>query len=89
MQRKLDNKWKFAILMSGPVRAFFALRYPQYSLLSGNILNTEGVVLKMDMSKFFENIRISTQNSIMIPCKEALQLADYSVSLFSIQTHEK
>lgn len=54
-----------------------------------NILNTEGVVLKMDMSKFFENIRISTQNSIMIPCKEALQLADYSVSLFSIQTHEK
>jgi hypothetical protein len=50
---------------------------------------TEGVVLKIDVSKFFENIQIATQNSIMIPCKEAMQLADYSVKMFSIAVYEK
>jgi hypothetical protein len=50
---------------------------------------TEGVVLRIDVSKFFENISIATQNSIMMPCKEAMQLADYSVSMFSIQKNEK
>jgi hypothetical protein len=44
----------------------------------------KGGVLKMDLAKFFENISISTQNSIMMPCKEAMQLADYSTSMFSI-----
>ena len=45
---------------------------------------TEGVILKLDVSKFFENIQIASQNSMMIPCKEAMQLADYSTSMFSI-----
>jgi hypothetical protein len=50
---------------------------------------TEGVILKVDISKFFENIQIATQNSIMIPCKEAMQLADYSTKMFSIAADEK
>jgi hypothetical protein len=50
---------------------------------------TEGVVLRIDFSKFFENITISTQNSIMMPCKEAMQLADYSIKMFSIYVQQK
>ena len=45
----------------------------------------EGAVLNVDVSKFFENIDISNQNSIMIPCKESVQLADLCVQLFSIR----
>ena len=45
----------------------------------------EGAVLNVDVSKFFENINISNQNSIMIPCKESVQLADLCVQLFSIR----
>lgn len=67
---------------------------PFYSMKSivipiKNRLNTEGVVLKIDVSKFFENIQIATQNSIMIPCKEAMQLANYSTQMFSIAADEK
>jgi hypothetical protein len=54
-----------------------------------NPKNTEGVVLKIDFSKFFEQINIAKQNSIMMPCAEAMQLAGYSVNMFSIPTHEK
>jgi hypothetical protein len=43
----------------------------------------KGIVLQIDFSKFFENITIATQNSMMMPCKEAMQLADYSASMFS------
>jgi hypothetical protein len=50
---------------------------------------TEGVVLRIDFSKFFEQINIAQQNSIMMPCSEAMQLAGYSVNMFSIPTHEK
>ena len=45
---------------------------------------TEGVILKFDMYKFFENMHIASQNSIMMPCKEAMELADWSVQMFSI-----
>jgi hypothetical protein len=50
---------------------------------------TEGSLLKINFSKFFDAIHIASQNSIMMPCKEAVQLADLSVQMFSIQTHEK
>ena len=45
---------------------------------------TEGDFLTFDVSKFFENINVATQNSIMMPCREAMQLADESVRMFSI-----
>jgi hypothetical protein len=53
------------------------------NVIASNVA-TEGVVLKIDFSKFFENITIPIQNSIMMPCREAMQLADYSTSMFSI-----
>ena len=50
---------------------------------------TEGVILQIDFSKFFENINIAAQNSIMMPCEQAMELADYSVQMFSVKAHEK
>ena len=44
----------------------------------------QGVILAVDFSVFFGNLSIATQNSIMMPGKAAMQLADYSTSMFSI-----
>jgi hypothetical protein len=97
-----NRKNGFQYHIGGYLSPFYALKNVRLPVKVGgfnvenaptaNIPNpryTEGVVLKMDVSKFFENITISTQNSIMMPCKEALELADYSVPMFSIQKNEK
>jgi hypothetical protein len=81
-----NRKNVFQYHIGGYLPPFYAVR--QVELLV-NTQNTEGSLLKIDFSKFFENIQIATQNSVMMPCKEAMQLADYSIKMFSIQTDEK
>jgi hypothetical protein len=76
-----NRKNVFQYHIGGYLQPFYAMRRVEMPV---NAQNTEGGVLKMDLAKFFENITISTQNSIMMPCKEAMQLADYSTSMFSI-----
>lgn len=39
----------------------------------------------MDLNKFFSNIHLAETNSIMIPSKLAMELADYSTKLFYIE----
>lgn len=39
----------------------------------------------MDLNKFFSNIYLAETNSIMIPGKKAMDLADYSTKLFYIE----
>lgn len=39
----------------------------------------------IDLNKFFTNIKLAETNSVMIPGKQAMQLADYSKSLFYIE----
>ena len=74
-----NRKNVFQFHIGGYMQPYYAMRQLELPL------NTEGVVLTVDVSKFFENIHISEQNSIMIPCKEAMSLADLSVQLFSIE----
>ena len=74
-----NRKNVFQFHIGGYMSPYYAMRHLELPI------NTEGVVLNVDVSKFFENIHISKQNSIMIPCKESVQLADLSVHLFSIR----
>jgi hypothetical protein len=39
----------------------------------------------IDLSTFFSNIKLSEINSIMIPGKQAMQLADYSTKMFRVE----
>lgn len=39
----------------------------------------------IDLNNFFTNIKLTDTNSVMIPGKQAMQLADYSKSLFYIE----
>ena len=50
-----------------------------YENLNGEIL------LKVDLSKLFETINLAENNSIMIPGKEAMKMADESVKMFSVE----
>ena len=74
-----NRKNVFQFHIGGYMSPYYAMRHLELPI------NTEGVVLNVDVSKFFENIHIATQNSVMIPCKVSVQLADLSVQLFSIR----
>lgn len=76
-----NRKNIFQFHIGGYMQPFYAMRHVELPIKP---FFTEGVVLKIDLSKFFEKININTQNSIMIPGKEAVQLADLSVQMFSI-----
>lgn len=81
-----NRKNEFQFHLGGYMQPFYGLKSVE---LPVNGLNNTVLTLKVDVSKFFQNIHISNQKSIMIPCKEAMQLADYSIPMFSIQAHEK
>ncbi len=43
------------------------------------------ISLKVDLSKLFETINLAEKNSVMIPGKEAMKIADESVKMFYIE----
>jgi hypothetical protein len=43
------------------------------------------LTIAIDLNDFFSNIKLSETNSIMIPGKEAMQLADYSTKMFHLE----
>jgi hypothetical protein len=81
-----NRKNVFQYHIGGYLQPFYSMRSIELPVYAQN---TEGVILRIDFSKFFEQINIAQQNSIMIPCAEAVQLADLSIKMFSISTHEK
>lgn len=60
---------------------------PNYALRKINIIcnNKNQIDLVMDLSKLFEEIQLSQTNSIMIPGKEAMKIADLSTKTFAIE----
>lgn len=87
-----SRKNAFQFHIGGYLPPFYALKHIELPINVPNIeqntpkktVGTEGfaltkdeVILTIDFAHFFNNINIATQKSIMIPCKEAVQLADY------------
>ncbi|WP_395062854.1 MbnP family protein [Flavobacterium sp.] len=58
---------------------------PNYAMrkIKINSNSKKQIDLVMDLSKLFEEINLSETNSIMIPGKDAMRIADLSVKLFS------
>jgi len=46
---------------------------------------SENFDIVMDLSKLFDHIHLSETNSIMIPGKEAMKLADLTTTVFSVK----
>jgi hypothetical protein len=84
-----SRKNVFQFHIGGYLPPFYALKRVELPLNALNIEPSKALILKMDVSKLFENIVLSTKNNIMMPCKEAVQFADFGVKMFSIKVHEK
>jgi hypothetical protein len=82
----LNRKNIFQFHIGGYLQPLYSIKHVELPIFADS---SEGVILKMDVSKFFDAIQIATQNSIMIPCKEAIQLADAGTKMFSIVKNEK
>ncbi len=73
------RKNRFQYHLGGYLSPFYALRTVDL------LVKKTDFVLKVDVSKFFNNINVTTQKSIMSPSKDALQLANFGVQMFSIE----
>ncbi len=57
---------------------------PNYALRKVTLYpKSENLELEMDLAKLFDNLLLSETNSIMIPGKEAMKIADLSAQIFS------
>lgn len=87
------RKNAFQFHIGGYMQPFYAMRQVVLPLNEHHTPDTlgqvEGFTLKINLSDFFKNIHLATQNSLMIPSKEAMQLADWSVNMFSIDAPKK
>lgn len=91
-----NRKNIFQYHIGGYMQPFYAMRSLELPINTKNTVEErnpdtfgKGIKLNVDLSKFFQKVKIASQNSIMIPSKEAVQLADLSIHMFSIDGHEK
>jgi hypothetical protein len=84
-----SRKNAFQYHIGGYLQPFYSMRKVELPVKNAGVNRNQGaiqqgVILNVDFSLFFGNLSIATQNSIMMPGKAAMQLADYSTSMFSI-----
>ena len=60
---------------------------PNYAMreVEINVNRNDTINIGIDLNDFFYNIQLSKINSIMIPCKTAMELADFSVNMFHLK----
>ena len=76
------RKNKFQFHVGGYLEPYYALR--KMSLEVKNQVNNS-IVLLVDLAKLLDRIALSETNTIMIPGKEAMKIADLSINMFSIE----
>lgn len=73
------RKNQFQFHVGGYKNPFYAIRkidlYPKSQSLS----------VTVDIAEIFSKVQLKETNSIMIPCKKAMELADYSVTMFKTE----
>ena len=76
----LTRKNEFHFHLGGYLPPFYALRKVD---LNSN--NSRNIIIGIDLARFFSTIDLSETNSIMVPGKTAMQLADTVAKLFYIE----
>ncbi|MCX6182809.1 MAG: hypothetical protein NT150_12870 [Bacteroidetes bacterium] len=74
------HKSEFGFHIGGYMHPFYALR-----TITLPVANTKEIEINIDLARFFENIDLSKSNSIMIPSKEAMKIADSCAKIFSVK----
>ena len=74
------RKNEFQFHLGGYLKSYYAMRKVEINCNSIGIIN-----LAIDLNDFFSNVQLSKTNSVLIPGKTAMQLADFSVKMFHSQ----
>ena len=73
------RKNEFQFHIGGYMEPNYAMRKVELATKNSN------TPITIDVAEFFSKIKLSETNSIMIPGKKALELADYSIKMFKIE----
>lgn len=76
------NKYQFHI--GGYLQSNYALRTIEIPITKNHILNNK-IIIKIDLAPLFDNIKLKDTNTIMIPGKEAMNIANLSTKIFSLE----
>jgi hypothetical protein len=74
------RKNEFQFHLGGYLQPYYAMRKVAF-----NVNDNRHITIGIEMASFFAAIKLSETNSIMIPGKTAMQLADYSTQMFYIE----
>ena len=77
------RKNKFQFHIGGYLKPEYAMR--KVNLLLDNQKDKNKIVIAMDLGKLFSEIKLKENNTIMIPGKEAMNLADLTTEIFFMQ----
>jgi hypothetical protein len=78
------RKNKFQFHIGGYLKPYYAMRTIKVSIEKFEIPNREFNLI-MDLGKLFSEISLKDTNTIMIPGKDAMKIADLSTKIFSIK----
>lgn len=76
------HKNEFQFHIGGYLQPYYALRKMQFDL---DKKANENSSIAIDLYPFFSNLDLKETNSVMIPGKEAMKLADYLTKMFYVQ----
>ncbi|WP_333600895.1 MbnP family protein [Flavobacterium sp.] len=75
------RKNEFQFHIGGYLQPYYAMRKMEFLYDK----KTTQLNIAIDLNDFFTNIKLSETNSIMIPGKQAMQLANYSTQMFHLE----
>ena len=77
-----NRKNEFQFHIGGYLQPYYSMRKLEFNF---NDNSNGNVNIGIDLNDFFSNINLSQTNSIMIPGKEAMRLANYTTKMFYSQ----
>jgi hypothetical protein len=75
-----NNEFQFHI--GGYLQPYYAMRKIEINV---NRIINDTLNIAIDLKEYFSNINLTQTNSIMIPGKPAMELADYTIKMFNLQ----
>lgn len=78
------RKSKFQFHIGGYLQPYYSMKSFEIPMIKSQIQNNK-INLVLDLGKLFSEISLKETNTIMIPGKEAMKIADLTTKIFSIE----
>ena len=77
-----NRKNEFQFHLGGYLQPYYTMRSMKFDL---NKKTDDNINIGIDLNPFFSNLELKKSNSVMIPGKEAMKLANYATKMFYVQ----